>query len=204
VAPREPFCLLLSAHSARRYWSDEGGEKLNRHAEEKAGWRECIIHRDLKPDNMLLTNDWVLKLTDFGEARAVEANSRAAMTSVGTPIYMSPETMRGDHYTKTADSYSFAVVLMARVRGEATVQDYYIEALRKALKLKPGRGVGMSILTHRIYNKGWRPLLPLGFKTSYPNLSRLIQECWAQDPAKRPTFETIVARLQGPVAHEIR
>ena len=52
---------------------------------------ECIIHRDLKPDNMLLTEDWSLKLTDFGEARAVELD--LTMTQVGTPIYVAPEIM---------------------------------------------------------------------------------------------------------------
>ena len=82
----------------------EGGEP---------GWRECIIHRDLKPENMLLTQEWVLKLTDFGEARAVKED--ATMTSVGTPVYISPEVMRGDRYGKKADSYSFAWCLVAMV-----------------------------------------------------------------------------------------
>ncbi len=46
-----------------RYFSEDDGE-----------WKDCIIHRDLKPENMLLTNTWVLKLTDFGEARATDLN----------------------------------------------------------------------------------------------------------------------------------
>jgi len=48
-----------------------------------AGYRECIIHRDLKPDNMLLTKDWQLKLTDFGEARAVNLNQVRSPSKYG-------------------------------------------------------------------------------------------------------------------------
>mgnify|MGYP000014430193 FL=1 len=54
-------------------------------------WKDCIVHRDLKPDNMLLMDDWTLKLTDFGEARAVDLN--LTMTQVGTPIFVAPEIM---------------------------------------------------------------------------------------------------------------
>jgi len=84
-----------------RYWFD--GEYKDGEEVEAPGWRDCIIHRDLKPDNMLLTPDWQLKLTDFGEARATDLNN--TMTSVGTPIYIAPEILRADHYDGKADVY---------------------------------------------------------------------------------------------------
>ena len=55
-----------------------------------------IAHRDLKPDNALVTETYDIKLADFGEARTMEDD--ATMTQVGTPMYVAPEIVRGDHY----------------------------------------------------------------------------------------------------------
>ncbi|GMI29719.1 hypothetical protein TeGR_g7215 [Tetraparma gracilis] len=174
-----------------RYWK-----------EEPAGWKEAVIHRDLKPDNMLLDNDWRLKLTDFGEARAT--NLGATMTSVGTPIYISPEVMRADHYDVSADAWSYGLCLVAMARGEKTLQEYFYECLRKHKKKRTTKGLGMGQMTKYYYSEGWRPLLPLNFVKAYPKLHALIQECWRVRRKERPTFDEIVKRLQGDIGDEIK
>jgi serine/threonine protein kinase len=111
-----------------RYWSDGGTRHngaTNEIEEEKEGWKESVIHRDLKPDNMLLTSDWTLKLTDFGEARA--QNLGGTMTRVGTPIYIAPEVMRADHYNTKADSFSYGLCLVAMIRAERTLELFFYQ-----------------------------------------------------------------------------
>jgi len=185
---------LQYLHNERYYSEDANGGE--------GAWRECIIHRDLKPDNMLLTKDWQLKLTDFGEARAVEQNQ--TMTSVGTPIYVAPEIMRANRYDSHADVYSFSVCIVAMIRGERNLQEFYMQALRKQMKRKSCEGMGVGILNNRLNNKGWRPLLPLAFEQAYPLFVQLIKDMWHKEATLRPDFKTIVNRMRGEIRDEIR
>ena len=73
--------------------------------------RQRIIHRDIKPDNIFISRFGEFKLGDFGIARQVEAGSKTGYTTKGTPPYMSPEMVRGDHYDNTVDIYSLGIVL---------------------------------------------------------------------------------------------
>ncbi|GMI34345.1 hypothetical protein TeGR_g3155, partial [Tetraparma gracilis] len=188
-----------------RYWSD-GGKRhngaTNEVEEEEAGWKESVIHRDLKPDNMLLTRDWTLKLTDFGEARA--QNMGGTMTSVGTPIYIAPEVMRADHYDEKADTWSYGLCLVAMIRAERTLEQFFYQALRKHKRKRNTKGLGMGQMTKYYYSEGWRPILPLSFVKAYPKLHALIQECWKVRRKERPNFDQIVARLQGDIGDEIK
>ena len=69
-----------------------------------------IIHRDLKPQNVFLHKN-MIKIGDFGVARQLASRADLARTVAGTPIYMSPEVLNREPYTKKADIWSLGVML---------------------------------------------------------------------------------------------
>lgn len=86
------------------------------HAAHRAG----IIHRDIKPGNLLVTEAGVIKITDFGIARALEAVP-VTQTGIlmGTAQYVSPEQASGDPLTPATDIYSLGVVAYECLTGHA-------------------------------------------------------------------------------------
>lgn len=78
-----------------------------------------IVHRDIKPHNIIITPDKVLKVTDFGIARA---SSSATLTISGTTIgsvhYFSPEQARGGYTDAKSDIYSLGIVMYEMLTGK--------------------------------------------------------------------------------------
>ena len=76
------------------------------------------MHRDVKPGNLLVSDTDVVKLADFGIARATDQSSITQVGSVlGTAAYLSPEQARGDEAGPRADLYSLAVVTYQLISG---------------------------------------------------------------------------------------
>jgi serine/threonine-protein kinase len=76
-----------------------------------AAHRMGVIHRDIKPANILLLNDRVVKVTDFGISRIDTSELTMEGTVMGTPSYMSPEQCRGLAVDARSDIFSLGIVL---------------------------------------------------------------------------------------------
>ncbi|MBR5279668.1 MAG: Stk1 family PASTA domain-containing Ser/Thr kinase [Clostridia bacterium] len=77
-----------------------------------------VIHRDIKPQNIMITDEGQIKLTDFGIARVVSsATKQAKQDSAGSVHYLSPEQARGGLVDERSDLYSIGIMLYEMVTG---------------------------------------------------------------------------------------
>ena len=77
-----------------------------------------IIHRDMKPQNILIGSRRVVKLCDFGFARAMSSNTMVLTSIKGTPLYMAPELVQEQPYNHTVDLWSLGVILYELFVGQ--------------------------------------------------------------------------------------
>lgn len=99
-----------------------------------------IIHRDIKPSNFMISKDKKLKLLDFGIAKNTndsgnEYTATSLNQQMGTPIYMSPEQVRGQLITERTDIYSLGVVLWYLVMGKPIYNSSEISFFDLQLKI---------------------------------------------------------------------
>ncbi|HEY0681716.1 MAG TPA: HEAT repeat domain-containing protein [Steroidobacter sp.] len=129
-----------------------------------------IVHRDLKPANILINNEGLLKIVDFGVAAAQkEGDTQLTKTGyvIGSPKYMAPEQILGKKVDDRADIYSVGVILYEMVTG---VPPY-------------SRGDHMSVMYQHVQGKA-KSAIEVNPQLPRP-LSELVSKAMAVDKAKR-------------------
>ncbi len=130
-----------------------------------------IVHRDLKPANVLINNEGLLKVVDFGVAAAqTQGDTQLTKTGyvIGSPKYMAPEQILGKKVDERADVYSLGVILYELLTG---IPPY-------------SRGDHMSVMYQHVQGKA-KP--PIEINKALPqDLNDLVVTCMSLDKAKRP------------------
>jgi serine/threonine-protein kinase len=136
-----------------------------------------LVHRDVKPGNILIREDGVVKIADFGIARAAETTRLTQMGSVlGTAAYLSPEQALGEEVTAAADIYSLGCVLYECLTGRTP---YVFETLAE-LAVKHRQEPIQPL-------RELRPEVPEGIEA-------VVMRCLARNPDYRPPSAAAVAQ----------
>ncbi|KAG6827259.1 hypothetical protein H0H92_012596 [Tricholoma furcatifolium] len=147
-----------------------------------------VVHGDIKGSNVLITESGRACLTDFGLASIAEIHGAQlpAVTSSGTARFQAPELIdpNFDHpRSKSSDVYAFSMTCYQMYTGQLpffeTKRDYGV-LLKVGRGERPGKPLDGICQSHGLTDIIWR----------------LIEECWAHSPSKRPNASQIVERLQ--------
>jgi serine/threonine-protein kinase len=149
----------------------------------------AIVHRDLKPQNVLVNDDGLVKIVDFGLAAAIShTDSRLTASGVimGTPAYMAPEQVRGSDVDTRTDIYSLGVIMYEMFTGRP-----------------PYRGQEpMSILYQHVEGKA---AAPSEINPDIPSeLETIILTAMAVEPADRyQSVDTLREHLEALSGQEV-
>ncbi|OQR89874.1 NimA-related protein kinase 6 [Achlya hypogyna] len=133
-----------------------------------------IMHRDIKPANIFLMLSGQVKVGDLGLGRHLSENTMEAHSKVGTPLYMSPEVLRGDGYDWKCDVWSLGCIL------------YELAMLRSPFK---SEGLNLYGLFQKV-NKGEYDPVPAIYS---PALQSLVTQMLSLNANDRPTMDAICA-----------
>ncbi|MBE2181801.1 MAG: serine/threonine protein kinase [Anaerolineae bacterium] len=131
--------------------------------------RAGIVHADIKPQNILVTREDVLKVTDFGIAQALASGTPGERQAVvwGSPHYFSPEQARGERPTTASDVYSIGIVMFEMLTG------------RPPYSGKDQRELALAHLQAPV------PMVTEINPNVPPNLAQIVYRTMSKDPAQR-------------------
>ena len=133
--------------------------------------RAGLVHRDVKPGNILLEEDGVARLADFGFAKAMQAASSVTLTATGgfagTPAYMAPELWNDMEASPATDLYSLACVFYEMLLGEALFGGKTPTGIMKK-----------HVMERPHYPEGWPQGVPAGVES-------VLEKALAKEPGER-------------------
>jgi len=141
-----------------------------------------VVHRDLKPENVMLGRDGLVKILDFGIARAVGSDTAVTRTIAGTPEYMAPEQSQGKTTDQRADLYALGLILYECLTGRrafsgATPVEVALKQLRE------------------------RPVPPRKLMADTPpHFEAIVMRCLEREPARRFASVAELQRALTPPA----
>ncbi len=146
-------------------WSIEMTEQILRAA--RFAHRRKVIHRDFKPHNVIVDDDGLATVTDFGIARAGASDMTQTGSIMGTAQYLSPEQAQGHSVSEQSDLYSIGVILYEMVTGQVPFD-------------------GESAVTIALKHVSEAPTPPCQINPAIsPQLQAVIMRALAKDPAQR-------------------
>merc|ERR550532_1304550 len=135
------------------------------------------IHRDLAARNVLVGDNHIVKIADFGLARLIKEDEYEARVGARFPIkWTAPEAANYSRFSIKSDVWSFGILLTELVTFGRI----------------PYPGMTNAEVLHQVEH-GYRMAAPQGCA---PALYDIMLECWHKDPMKRPTFETLQWKLE--------
>jgi serine/threonine-protein kinase len=146
-----------------------------------------IVHRDLKPSNLMVTEEGVVKLTDFGIAKDLDVTAlTGANNTIGTAAYMSPEQCKGEkHLTGKSDIYSLGVVFYELLTGRKPfVAESSVDMFLMHVEAKFARPATMN------------PEIPVWLDT-------LVCQMMEKKPEHRPRDAAMVGQVLDEIAEKV-